>query len=136
MILSSKDLHVKTSTLAGCGKGLFTKVFISKGTIMAEYKGKISTWKDVDHDDGRNPYIYYVSRLHVIDAKGNKESIAHFANDAKGYKKEKGVTNNARYIVKRKRVFIEAVRDIQAKEEIFISYGKEYWDVIRKNKIM
>jgi hypothetical protein len=30
-------------------------------------------------------------------------------------------------------VYIEAVKDVSAGSEIFVSYGKEYWDVMRKN---
>ena len=129
-------LTVKTSTLPGSGKGLFTKIFIPKGTIIAEHTGKISTWKTADHDDGKNPYLFYVSANHVIDAKGHEDSIAHFINDARGYKKMTGFTNNTQYILKGKRVFIETIKDIQPDAEIFIHYGKEYWDVIKKNNIM
>jgi uncharacterized protein len=136
MNLLDQHLKVKISTLPGTGRGLFTKSFIPKGTVITEHKGKISTWNAADHDDGKNPYIYYVSRNHVIDAKDHPDSIAHFTNDANGYKKMAGFTNNSKYVVKGKRVFIEAIKDIQPNDEIFVSYGKEYWDVVRKNKIL
>lgn len=137
MTFLDEHLQVKTSTLPGCGNGLFTKIFIPKGTIVTEYKGKITTWKDADHDDGNNLYIYYVSRNHVIDASNKKDDFAHFANDARGFKKVKGLNNNAHYIIdSKKRVFVEAIKDIGAGEEIFVAYGKEYWDVIKKNGIM
>lgn len=32
------------------------------------------------------------------------------------------------------KVFIEAVKDIPEGGEIFVSYGKEYWDVVCYNK--
>jgi hypothetical protein len=130
---NNKHLVVKRSTLPRSGKGLFTKAFIPKHAKVAEYKGKITTWKDVDHDDGMNPYIYYVNRNHVIDAKNSKSSLAHFANDANGMSKVKQVRNNSAYTVENKRVFIKAIKDIQPGEEILVGYGKEYWQVIRKN---
>ena len=136
MDLLDKHLKVKTSTLPGTGKGLFTKQFIPKGTLITEHKGKISTWHAADHDDGNNPYIYYVSRNHVIDAKDHPDSFAHFTNDARGYKKVVGYTNNATYIEMGKRVFIKATKNIQPNEEIFVGYGKEYWDVMKKNKLI
>jgi len=136
MKLLDQYLEVKISSMPKSGKGLFTKVFIPKGSLITEYKGKISTWKDADHDDGKNPYIYYLNKDHVIDAKGYLNSFAHFANDAKGHKTVRGIVNNSKYIVKGKKVFIEAIKDIQPGEEIFVGYGKTYWDVIRKNKIM
>ena len=79
-----KILLVKKSTIPGAGKGLFTNKFIPKGSRIAEYKGKISTWKDVDHCKGLNAYIYYINRHHVIDASKHKNNFARYANDAKG----------------------------------------------------
>lgn len=135
MKILDKHLKVKRSTLPGTGKGLFTMVPVAKGNIITEYKGKVTSWKDADHDDGNNLYIYYVSRNHVIDANGKKDTFAHFANDAKGPKKVKGIVNNSEYIIKKKRVFIVAAKNIPAKAEVFASYGKEYWDTIKKNKL-
>ncbi len=133
MALLEKQLVVKRSTLPGAGKGLFTKNFIPKGTQIVEYKGKITTWKEVEHNNGENGYIYYVKRSHVIDASSNTEELARYANDARGITRVKGVTNNAEYIEEGVRVFIHAKKDIPAGSEIFVPYGKEYWDVIRHN---
>ncbi len=38
------------------------------------------------------------------------------------------------YVIDGLQVFIESVKDIAAGEEIFVDYGKEYWDVMLKNK--
>jgi SET domain-containing protein len=133
MALLEKDLVVKRSSLPDSGKGLFTKVFIPKGTRIVEYKGKISTWKDVNHNDGKNGYIYYVNRNFVIDASVDKKALARYANDAKGLKQIKGIQNNSIYRQDNMRVFIEATKDIPPDSEILVTYGKEYWDVIRYN---
>ncbi len=113
--------------------GLFTKKFILKGTRIVEYKGKMTTWKEVNHDDGKNGYIYYIDRNHVIDARTYSKALGRYANDARGLQKVKGMTNNAVYTEENYKVFIEATRDIPAGSEILVSYGKEYWDVIRHN---
>jgi hypothetical protein len=134
MALLEKELVVKRSTIPGSGKGLFTKKPIPKGTPIVEYKGKISDWNSAEHDDGNNPYIFYVNRKHVIDALKTPGALARYANDGTGLKRVKGLTNNATYVEKGKRVFIEALRDIPAGSEILVNYGKEYWDVIRKNR--
>jgi uncharacterized protein len=136
MNLLNPYLKVKTSILPGCGKGLFTKIFIPKGIIITEYTGKITSFKDADHDEGNNQYLFYVSRNHVIDARGHHESPGRFINDARGHKKIVGLTNNAKYITVGKRVFITAIKKILPNDEIFISYGKEYWDAVRENNIM
>ncbi|RXK85669.1 SET domain-containing protein [Filimonas effusa] len=134
MSLLEKQLVVKRSTLPGAGKGLFTKKLITKGTRILEYTGTITTWKEVDHKNGTNGYIFYVKRNHVIDASGHPESLARYANDAGGLVKIKGVVNNAEYVEEGVRVFLEAKKDIPAGSEIFVSYGKEYWQVVRFNK--
>jgi hypothetical protein len=38
VVMNKKKPVVRRSTIAGAGKGLFTKVFIPKGTRIAEYK--------------------------------------------------------------------------------------------------
>jgi SET domain-containing protein len=133
MVLLEDQLIIKQSTLPGAGKGLFTKKFIPKGTRIIEYKGKISNWKDVEHSQGENPYIFYVKRDHVINAAPYKKALARFANDARGLKRIKGLTNNAEYQEDGLRVFIVAKKDIPPGSEILVDYGKEYWDVIRYN---
>ena len=133
MALLEKQLVIRKSTINGAGKGLFTKKFIPKGTRIVEYKGKVSTWKEVDHDDGQNPYIYYINRNYVIDAKPLPKTFGRYANDADGLKKIKSIKNNARYVIDDFRVYIEAVKNIPMGGEILVRYGKEYWDVIRHN---
>ena len=44
MALLEKELEIRTSTIPDAGKGLFTKIPISKGTRIVEYKGTVTTW--------------------------------------------------------------------------------------------
>lgn len=133
MALLEKQLFVKKSTLPAAGKGLFTRKFIPKGTRIVEYRGKTRTWKEVQADKDESPYIYYVKRDFVIDALNDKKALARYANDAGGLQRVKHIKNNAEYIEDGVRVFIVATKDIPANSEIFVSYGKEYWQVIRYN---
>ncbi|RYY46832.1 MAG: SET domain-containing protein [Chitinophagaceae bacterium] len=133
MKFDKKNLFVQASQLPNAGQGLFTKVFIPKGTYIIEYTGKVSSWKDVDHEGGFNGYIYFLNRNHVINASKHKAALARYANDAQGLAKVKGLTNNAAYEEEKKRVFIKATKDILPGQEIFVRYGKEYWDVIKEN---
>jgi len=134
MALLEKSLVIKRSTIPGAGKGLFTKQFIAKGARIVEYKGRTTTWKMVEQQKEFNAYVYYIKRDLVIDAKNYTKTFGRYANDANGISKLKRMTNNSRYIIDGKRVFIEATKDIDAGSEIFVSYGKEYWDVVRYNK--
>lgn len=133
MALLEKQLYVKKSTIPNAGKGLFTKKFIPKGTLIVEYKGKRSTWKDVKDEDGKNGYIFYINRNNVINGLPNKKALARYANDARGLVRVKGVLNNCDYTVEGIRAYIEAKRDIPAGSEILVDYGKDYWKVIRHN---
>ena len=133
MALFEKHLYVKKSTLPNAGKGLFTRVEIPKGTLIVEYKGRITTWKDVKDDDGKNGYIFYVKRYHVIDAWPTKKPLARYANDAKGLTRIKGITNNCDYITKGLKAYIESKKKIEAGSEIFVDYGPDYWKTIREN---
>ncbi len=133
MALLEKQLFVKKSTIPNSGKGLFTKKFIPKGTRIIEYKGKVSTWKEVEDEDGKNGYIFFVNRNHVINALTTKKSLARYANDAKGLVRVKGLLNNCDYITDGKKAYIESKKDIEAGGEIFVDYGNDYWKVIREN---
>lgn len=134
MAYLEKFLVIKPSTLPDAGMGLFTKTFIAAGTRVVEYKGKVTTWKEVEHDHD-NAYLFTVTPHHVIDARRALKSFSRYANDARGFTRIKGVTNNAIYVQDEdNRVFLEAKRDIPAGGEIFVSYGNDYWKVMRENK--
>ena len=135
MALLEKQLVVKKSRLKGAGKGLFTTKFIPKGTRIVEYKGKVTTWEEASSGRSFNGYIYYVNKNHVIDAKQTLKALARYANDARGLSKVEGISNNSKYVQDDdNKVYIESFRNIEAGDEIFVSYGKEYWDVVRENK--
>ena len=133
MALLEKQLYVKKSTIPNSGKGLFTKKFIPKGTKIVEYKGRRTTWKEVEDEDGKNGYIFYINRNTVIDGLPWKSALARYANDARGLVKIKGLTNNCDYTVDGDRAYIESKKDIPAGGEILVDYGKDYWKVIREN---
>lgn len=131
MALLEKQLYVEDSTIPGAGKGLFTKEPIAKGTRIVEYKGRITSWKEADHDDGANLYLFYIKRYHTIDARPYKKALARYANDANGPGKIKGVRNNSTFVLDGLKAFIEATKDIPAGAEIFVDYGKAYWDKLK-----
>jgi len=131
-LLTKEELRVKKSSLPDSGKGLFTRVFIPKGTRIVEYTGTVTTWKEVE-DDADNGYIYFYNSKHVIDAAPHKDALARYANDAAGLSRVKGISNNSVYEKSKGRVYIKAEKDIPAGAEILVSYGKDYWDQVRKN---
>lgn len=133
MALLEKYLVVKASTIPGAGLGLFTDIAIEKGTRIVEYKGRITTWKEVKNDS-TNMYLYTINPRYVIDAGRTKKALARYANDAKGITRIKGITNNCVYVNDGLHAYIESVKNIPAGAEILVDYGKPYWDVIKENK--
>ncbi|MEO8852793.1 MAG: SET domain-containing protein-lysine N-methyltransferase [Ginsengibacter sp.] len=130
MALLEKHLYVKKSNIPGAGKGLFTKQFIAKGKLIVEYKGRITTWKEVLNGKVFNGYVFYLNRSHVIDCMPCKKALARFANDANGLNKIGNLRNNSKFIIEQNKVYIHASKDICAGEEILVSYGRDYWKVI------
>ena len=133
MALLKKQLYIKKSKIPNAGKGLFTKKPIAKGTRIIEYTGRRTKWKDVKDEDGKNGYIFYINRNHVIDALPTTKAYARYANDARGLVRIKGLLNNSDYIVDGLKAYIESKKDIPAGGEILVDYGKDYWKVIRQN---
>lgn len=132
MALLEKFLYLKNSQLKKAGKGLFTRADIPKGIRIVEYTGRIQAWKEVEYQDGKNPYLFYINSKIVINPINKKGGFAHYANDARGPARVDGLRNNAEYEVKGKQCFIRSIRKIKKGEEIFVPYGKEYWDRMKE----
>lgn len=128
-------LIIKKSQLPAAGKGLFTTKFIKKGTKIIEYRGEIIDWKEYCKrvKEDKDGYLVYINRKKCIDAYNTPQYKARYANDAEGLIRDKRFKNNAEYQVIDDKVYIVAQRDIQPGEEIFVSYSKDYWDVVKYN---
>jgi len=127
-------LHVKKSTLPKAGKGLFTDSDIKKGEIVCEYEGEKITWKEAErrNDLDKGGYVYYISDKNCVDAWDYKKTFGRYANDAAGIGRINGYRNNSVYDVIRGRVYIRATSNIKAGSEIFVSYGPQYWRIMRQ----
>ncbi len=132
MPLLEKYLIVKKSGLPNAGKGLFTRIDIPKGTRLVEYKGRIQPWREVKDQDGINGYLMFINRNVVINALPALKTLGRYANDACGPTRVPLLRNNSEYISEGKRCYIQATRTIKAKEEILVSYGREYWTLMKK----
>ena len=130
-----ENFEVKKSTIPGAGKGLFTLCDIKKGELILEYLGEIITEAECDKRAEKDEYgyIFYISKKKCVDAFNTPEALARYANDANGLTKIKGIRNNCCYEVSKQRGWIKAEKNIKAGEEIFVSYGAEYWRDIRYN---
>ncbi|MBB1604297.1 MULTISPECIES: SET domain-containing protein [unclassified Variovorax] len=102
------------------GKGVFAVQDIAKGDTLIEYKGEVITWKEAlrrhPHDPAQPNHTFYfhVDDKRVIDGKvdGNAAKWINHACDP-----------NCEADEIEGRIFIKALRDIPAGEELNYDYG-------------
>ena len=130
-------LYVKKSKLPNAGKGLWTNTEIKKGEVVTEYEGEKITWKEClkrnENQKGFGAYYFYVNSKNCVDAQYTLWVLARYANDAAGFGRAEGIRNNCKYEVRKGKPYIVATRNLKPGDEVFVSYGKEYWDAIRES---
>lgn len=113
-------LAIKRSNIPNAGDGLFAEQVIEAGTIIGKYDGK-----QVSSSISCNKRDYYmkVNRRYSIDASGFPRCFIAMANDSIN----SDFTNNCKFIYKKKEVWLMAISDIHIGDELFVSYGDDYW---------
>jgi uncharacterized protein len=115
---AKKRIAVRSSGVHG--KGVFAEVDIAEGEVLVEYKGEIITWPEAlrrhphDPTDPNHTFYFSIDDKHVIDGKVNGNSarwINHSCDPSCEADEENG------------RVFIKALRNIAAGEELNYDYG-------------
>ena len=109
------------------GRGVFAARRICKGTRIIEYLGerishRVANRRYDDHDENDNhTFLFSVDRGVVIDA-GVEGNDARFINHS--------CQPNCESVIERRRVFIDALRDITPGEELSYDYqiGRERGD--------
>jgi hypothetical protein len=101
------------------GRGVFALRGIRKGTRIVEYTGERISHAEADRryedrpDDDSHTFLFIVDRRTVIDA-GVGGNEARYINHA--------CAPNCESVIESKRIFIEALRDIEAGEELLYDY--------------
>jgi uncharacterized protein len=120
---SAKKTPIKRTAVRSSGvhgKGVFAEVDIAEGEVLIEYKGEIITWPEAlrrhphDPSDPNHTFYFSIDDKHVIDGKVNGNS-ARWINHACKPNCEADEENG--------RVFIKALRNIKAGEELNYDYG-------------
>jgi SET domain-containing protein len=102
------------------GKGVYAARPLKAAEVLIEYVGEVIDWSEAlrrhphDPDDPNHTFYFHIEGGQVIDAKfgGNSSRwINHSCNPNCEASEENG------------RVFIKALRDIAAGEELFYDYG-------------
>jgi len=103
------------------GKGVFALRVLSAGERIFEYKGLVTTWREAARAyarraDAGHTFLFGLSDGRVIDG-GRGGNGARWLNHA--------CKANCEAIEQSGRVYINALRDIQVGEELFIDYALE-----------
>jgi len=114
----------------GRGKGVFAKTMIKKGETIGYYVGEIIR----DWHANREPYVsslylMWVCKNRWINAVGPKSNYTRYINH--------GEKPNAELIISTrwKTARIESLRAIKPGQEIFYSYGDEYWEAMETDPV-
>lgn len=102
------------------GKGVYALQDLAEGETLIEYVGKVITWKEAlrlhphDPENPNHTFYFHIDDKHVIDGKQGGNSarwINHSCDPNCEADDEDG------------RIFVKALRNIKAGEEIFYDYG-------------
>jgi SET domain-containing protein len=102
------------------GKGMFAVQDLAEGETLIEYVGEIINWKEAlrrhphDPTDPNHTFYFHVDEKHVIDAK-------HGGNSSRWI--NHSCAPNCEADEQKGRIFIKALRNIPAGEELFYDYG-------------
>lgn len=137
-----EKVYIKNSSIPAYGKGLFANIHIKKGSIIAEFKGKLLSPGESPTDNRSNVYFNdeYIIQCHP-------KNPASFANDAINFNRERRhmikalnstepfyrmhpnsiVNSEIKINDNLHRAFLIATNDIQPNSEIFCHYSFPYW---------
>ena len=102
------------------GKGVFALADLAEGETIIEYVGEVISWKEAlrrhphDPSNPNHTFYFHIDDKHVIDGKAGGNSsrwINHACKPNCEADEDSG------------RVFIKALRNIKAGEELFYDYG-------------
>ncbi|RPE66932.1 hypothetical protein EDC62_2006 [Tibeticola sediminis] len=102
------------------GKGVYAAVDLPAGTDILEYRGELISWEEAQarhpHDpaDPNHTFFFHIDDAHVIDG-GRGGNAARWINHS--------CEPNCEAETRGTRVFIKALRDIAAGEELHYDYG-------------
>ena len=117
---SSDARRIQTRRSGVHGKGVFALVDLAEGETLIEYVGEVINWDEAlrrhphDPQDPNHTFYFHIDEDHVIDAKHGGNSSRWINHSCKP---------NCEADEEGGRVFIRALRDIAAGEELFYDYG-------------
>ncbi|WP_367265411.1 SET domain-containing protein [Polaromonas sp.] len=117
---STAGRRIQTRVSGVHGKGVFAVQDLAEGETLIEYIGEVINWKEAlrrhphDPKDPNHTFYFHIDEEHVIDAKHGGNSSRWINHSCKP---------NCEADEQDGRVFIKALRNIPAGEELFYDYG-------------
>ena len=117
-VVSGRRIQTRRSGVHG--KGMFAVQDLAEGETLIEYVGEVISWKEAlrrhphDPTDPNHTFYFHVDEKHVIDAK-------HGCNSSRWI--NHSCAPNCEADEQKGRVFIKALRNIPAGQELFYDYG-------------
>lgn len=124
MPLKKEEYTIKTSTVPNSGKGVFTKVDLSKGFTIGNYMGRklnVMQYNNLKNDN----YVWELSSSHgpfYIDA-----SIKKYSNWLRYINHKSDNKENLEPYQYSGNLYYRTTKKIKKGSELFIDYGDEYW---------
>ncbi|MBT3347650.1 MAG: SET domain-containing protein-lysine N-methyltransferase [Thiotrichales bacterium] len=119
IVYQEHNFEVKSSTIAGCGKGLFSGTTLYRGDTVGPYAGEMIT----DAQSEQEPYIdsHYLLWLcadHLIVGENYTRYINHSS------------TPNVQFVVSTrwKSARVEVLKRVPVGGELFLDYGSDFWE--------
>lgn len=105
---------------SNAGLGIFAVEPIKRGTWIIEYVGKVINGRKAVEDYKENKYLFETSAVRMIDGSARSNTARYINHSCKKPNCEVDIIGG--------RVFIKAIKRIEAGEELNYDYGKEYFD--------
>lgn len=125
--LSDDRFYLDLSTIPDAGLGLFAKRDISIGEYMVYYGYIYSKIEKMNFSKGykHSKYVYEKQDGTMIDCKEFYDCAARYINDGP----QSGIQPNVKWVENNSTRYVLVVftKNVRKGEEIFISYGSQYW---------
>lgn len=127
--LESDYLYIGKSQIPHSGNGLYTAISIYKGETIAVFKGEMLSQREAIKRAAAGNDLYFINmpKGKIMDSM-HVMCFAKYANDATGANGSTFKNNSHIVLNDEGDVCIQSLRRIKAHEELFCSYGKNYWD--------
>ena len=100
------------------GRGLYAKAPIRKGACVLEYTGRPVS--DKEQYENRGKYLFWTGRGTMINGNIPGNLARHINHSCQP---------NCEVDVKKRRIYIFAIKNIKADEELTYHYGEEYFEM-------